>query len=426
MMNQPRSAVDPPVGLVAHLQGVALLQLLELATLLAAVIQWSIIPIGVLTVARALLLVALAWRHTKRPTPVWHSRPVVTVVIPAYNEEIGITATVSSIAASDYPNLEIIVVDDGSTDATAQHVRDLKISGVTLVTQHNAGKPRALNTGIAAARGEIIVMVDGDTVFEPDTVTQLVQPFADETVGAVSGNTKVGNRTGLLGRWQHVEYVLGFNLDRRMYDVLRCMPTVPGAIGAFRRSVLAEIGGVSEETLAEDTDLTMAVNRAGYHVAYGERARAWTEAPFTLRGLWRQRYRWCYGTMQAMWKHKDAVRERARLGLVALPYLLAFQVVLPLIAPLIDLYAIYGIIFLDPIPVIGYWIAFNIFQILLGAYAFRLDRERLRPLWSVPIQQFVYRQLMYLVVYQSILSAIAGSRLRWHKLTRVGVQLPDQ
>jgi cellulose synthase/poly-beta-1,6-N-acetylglucosamine synthase-like glycosyltransferase len=183
---------------------------------------------------------------------------------------------------------------------------------------------------------------------------------------------------------------------------------------------------VSDDTLAEDTDLTMQVNRAGYRVAYEERAKAWTEAPSTLRGLWRQRYRWCYGTMQAMWKHKGAVRERSRLGRVALPYLLAFQVALPLLAPLIDLYAIYGLIFLDPRPVIGYWIAFNLFQLFLGAYALRLDRERLRPLWSVPLQQFVYRQLMYLVVYQSIVSAVGGSRLRWHKLARVGVQVPDR
>ena len=425
LMGQRRDAMDPKVGLIAHLQGVALLDLLWFASLLAAIVQWSIAPIGVLTVARALLLVTFAHRHTRRRTEPAGDQPPVTVIIPAYNEEVGIEAAVSSIAANDYPDLEIIVVDDGSTDRTADRVRELDLPNVTLITQANAGKPTALNTGLAAATGEIVVMVDGDTVFEPDTVPHLVVPFAAPDVGAVSGNTKVGNRGGLLGRWQHVEYVLGFNLDRRMYDVLRCMPTVPGAIGAFRRSVLEQVGGVSDDTLAEDTDLTMMINRAGHRVVYEERARAWTEAPSTLRGLWRQRYRWCYGTMQSMWKHKSAVRQRSRLGRVALPYLLAFQVALPLIAPLIDLYALYGVVFLDPRRVIGYWLAFNAFQLLLGVYAFRLDRERLGPLWSVPLQQFVYRQLMYLVVYQSMVSAVAGNRLRWHKLNRVGVQLPD-
>jgi cellulose synthase/poly-beta-1,6-N-acetylglucosamine synthase-like glycosyltransferase len=263
-------------------------------------------------------------------------------------------------------------------------------------------------------------MVDGDTVFEPDTVRDLVRPLADPAVGAVSGNTKVGNRGGLLGRWQHIEYVIGFNLDRRMYDTLRCMPTVPGAIGAFRRRSLDAVGGVSDDTLAEDTDLTMAINRAGWEVVYQPGARAWTEAPASLGALWRQRYRWCYGTMQSMWKHRGAVREGGPLGRYGLPYLLLFQILLPLLAPVIDLFAVYGLLFLDPLPVIGYWVAFNLVQLGLGAYAFRLDGERLGPLWTVPLQQFVYRQLMYLVVIQSIMSAAIGSRLRWHKLRRTG------
>ena len=177
----------------------------------------------------------------------------------------------------------------------------------------------------------------------------LVAPFADPEVGAVSGNTKVGNRRGLLGRWQHIEYVIGFNLDRRMFDVLRCMPTVPGAIGAFRRETLEAVGGVSDDTLAEDTDLTMATCRAGWRVVYAPDARAWTEAPATLGQLWRQRYRWCYGTMQAMWKHRGAVLEggaSGKLGRRGLPYLLAFQVLLPLLAPIIDIAAR----LLDPVP----------------------------------------------------------------------------
>src|SRR5205807_3010701 len=154
----------------------------------------------------------------------------------------------------------------------------------------------------------------------------------DPLVGAVAGNTKVGNRRGLLGRWQHLEYVMGFNLDRRLYDVLRCMPTVPGAIGTFRRAALSDVGGVSTATLAEDTDLTLAIGRAGWRVVYAERARAWTEAPATLPGLWRQRYRWCYGTLQAVWKHRAALWRRAenerRIGRLGLPYLILFQIAL--------------------------------------------------------------------------------------------------
>ncbi|MEA2405665.1 MAG: hypothetical protein QOE08_2312, partial [Thermoleophilaceae bacterium] len=196
----------------------------------------------------------------------------------------------------------------------------------------------------------------------------------------------------------------------------------PGAIGAFRRAALADVGGVSGATLAEDTDLTLAIVRAGWRVVYEEEARAWTEAPGSLSTLWRQRYRWSYGTMQAVWKHKGAIAQRSewRVGRLGIPYLVLFQIALPLLAPLIDVFAVYGIVFLDPLPVVGYWVAFNLLQLAIGGYAFRLDRESPRPLWAMPLQQFVYRQLMYLVVIESVLSAIAGTRIRWQRIERTG------
>jgi cellulose synthase/poly-beta-1,6-N-acetylglucosamine synthase-like glycosyltransferase len=266
-------------------------------------------------------------------------------------------------------------------------------------------------------------MVDGDTVFEPDTVHTLVQPFSDPAIGAVSGNAKVLNRGGLLGRWQHIEYVLGFNLDRRLFDVAECMPTVPGAIGAFRRGALHQVGGVSVDTLAEDTDLTMALCRAGWRVVYEEHAVAWTEAPATLGALWKQRYRWSYGTFQAMWKHRRALVQggpAGKLGRRGLVYLLMFQILLPLLAPSVDVFALYGLLFLSPVRVIGVWLGFVALQFVMGVYAFRLDRERLGPLWTMPLQQFVYRQLMYLVVIQSLFTAVAGLPLRWQRMERYG------
>jgi cellulose synthase/poly-beta-1,6-N-acetylglucosamine synthase-like glycosyltransferase len=303
-------------------------------------------------------------------------------------------------------------------------VLTLDLDRVHLVRQDNAGKAGALNTGIRVTAAPIVVMVDGDTVFERDTIRRLVAPMADPAVAAVSGNTKVGNRTGLLGRWQHIEYVMGFNLDRRMYEVLQCTPTVPGAIGAFRRDVLLEVGGVPGDTLAEDTDLTLAIGRTGREVLYAPDARAWTEAPSTFGGLWRQRYRWSYGTMQAVWKHRGALlstdRRQRRIGRLALPYIFFFQILLPATAPLIDLYTIYGAIFTNPVPVLAFWCAFNLLQLLLAVYAFRLDGESLEPLWSLPLQQFVYRQLMYVVVIESTLSALVGVRAAWRHIPRTG------
>jgi cellulose synthase/poly-beta-1,6-N-acetylglucosamine synthase-like glycosyltransferase len=251
-----------------------------------------------------------------------------------------------------------------------------------------------------------------------------VAPLADPEVGAVSGNTKVFNRKGFLGHWQHLEYVVGFNLDRRMYDMLGVMPTVPGAIGAFRRTALHRVGGVSHDTLAEDTDLTMALCRDGWRIAYAPRAIAWTEVPATLRALWKQRYRWCYGTMQAMWKHQHAILEHGRsgrLGRLCLPYLWLFQVLLPLLAPLIDVFSIYGITFLNPVRVGLFWLSFTALQMLIAGYALRLDGEKLRELWVLPFQLIVYRQLMYLVTIQSVIAALLGTRQRWQASQRTGV-----
>jgi cellulose synthase/poly-beta-1,6-N-acetylglucosamine synthase-like glycosyltransferase len=275
---------------------------------------------------------------------------------------------------------------------------------------------------LAAASHEIVVMVDADTMFEPETLGKLVQPLADPKVGAVSGNTKVGNRRSLLGTWQHIEYVMGFNLDRRLYDVLECIPTVPGAIGAFRRRALDEIGGISDATLAEDTDVTIALGRAGWRVVYAEDARAWTEAPASLGALWRQRYRWCYGTLQAVWKHRAAMwrPDEGRIGRRGLPYLLLFQIALPLLAPLIDVFSIYGLLFLGMLWVGACWVVFIGLQLALGWYAFRLDGESPRPLVAMPLQQLVYRQLMYLVVVESVLTALRGTRLRWRPSHRAG------
>ncbi|NED81664.1 glycosyltransferase, partial [Streptomyces sp. SID11233] len=236
-----------------------------------------------LVIARFGLMLLLSFAHarrTRRRGFAW-GVPVtepVTVLVPAYNEAKCITATVTSLTRSVHP-IEIIVIDDGSTDDTAGIVERLGLPGVRVVRQENAGKPAALNRGIAHASHDIIVMMDGDTVFEAATVRELVQPFGDPRVGAVAGNAKVGNRDSLIGAWQHIEYVMGFNLDRRMYDMLRCMPTIPGAVGAFRRDALTRVGGMSEDTLAEDTDITMAIHRDGWHVVYAEKARAWTEAP---------------------------------------------------------------------------------------------------------------------------------------------------
>jgi cellulose synthase/poly-beta-1,6-N-acetylglucosamine synthase-like glycosyltransferase/peptidoglycan/xylan/chitin deacetylase (PgdA/CDA1 family) len=422
----PESVLYPQASGAERRRGVVFLWAFRSALLVIGFFLVVLIGVGVLVGARAIVALSLALQHrrsVRRPRGETHF-PSVSVVVPAYNEAVVIARTVRSLAASDYPDFDVVVVDDGSSDGTAEIVEGLGLPRVRVVSQPNAGKAAALNTGIRQTSGEIVVMVDADTIFEPETLRRLVQAFADPAVGAVSGNTKVGNRSTMLGRWQHIEYVIGFNLDRRMYEILQCTPTVPGAVGAFRREVLESVGGVSGATLAEDTDLTLAIGRRGCRVVYAEHARAWTEAPASLSGLWRQRYRWSFGTMQAVWKHKGALlsrdpRER-RVGRLALPYMILFQIALPIAAPVIDLFALYGVLFGDLWRFLGYWVAFNLFQIAVAICAFRMDRESLRPLWALPLQQFVYRQLMYLVIIESTMSALAGVRARWLSVPRTG------
>jgi cellulose synthase/poly-beta-1,6-N-acetylglucosamine synthase-like glycosyltransferase/peptidoglycan/xylan/chitin deacetylase (PgdA/CDA1 family) len=408
--------------------GSVLVATLTVATRIVSWLTYLLIIVGVLVGVRLVLMVLFARRHAKRkkrPDFRW-GPPVterVTVIVPAYNEIKNIEATVRSIVANDHP-LDVLVVDDGSSDGTPEKVESLGIPNVRVLRQKNSGKPKALNAGIRAAQTEIIIMIDGDTVFEPDTVRLLAQPFADPTIGAVAGNVKIANRDELIGRMQHIEYVVGFNIDRRVQDVTGSIATVPGAGGAFRRKALLQVGGMSTDTLAEDTDLTIALGRAGWRVVFEERARAWTEAPATMAQLWKQRYRWSYGTMQAMWKHRRAVREKGLAGKVGrrgLAHVAAFHILLPLTAPLVDVFFLYGLIFGDPALTLLLGAGMLGVQLLTAVYAFRLEGEPLDVLWAFPAQQIVYRQLMYSVLIRSVASALSGVAVRWQRMNRIGV-----
>ncbi|NEA79879.1 glycosyltransferase [Actinospica acidiphila] len=409
-------------------KGKAWIFLVQASEKITGVLVVGLAIIGTLVIARFVLMLLLSGAHARRVRRKgfrW-GPPVtepVTVLVPAYNEAKCIENTVNSLMASDHP-IEVLVIDDGSTDGTARIVEAMGLPNVRVIRQLNAGKPAALNRGLANARHDIVVMMDGDTVFEPSTVRELVQPFGDPRVGAVAGNAKVGNKDSLIGAWQHIEYVMGFNLDRRMYDILRCMPTIPGAVGAFRKTALEPIGGMSDDTLAEDTDVTMALHRAGWRVVYAENARAWTEAPETVQQLWSQRYRWSYGTMQAIWKHRRALVDKGpsgRFGRVGLPFVSLFMIVAPLLAPLIDVFLLYGLVFGPTQQTILAWLGVLAIQAVCAAYAFRLDKERMTHLISLPLQQILYRQLMYVVLLQSWITALTGGRLRWQKLRRTGV-----
>ena len=437
-----RDAVMPKVGgwdLTAVRADVAIFSLLALAL---AALNWTFFFAIALGVIRAVGLAGLALLPNRRKPPSNDAAgepPLVTVIIPAFNEERVIEASVRRILGSDYARMEVIVADDGSKDRTSAIVARAfgDDSRVRLMTMANGGKARALNRALAAASGEIVVALDADTQFEPPTIARLVRWFADPRIGAVAGNAKVGNRVNLVTRWQGVEYVTAQNIERRALTRFDAIMVVPGAVGAWRRTALDAVGGYPEDTLAEDQDLTIAIQRKGWRIAYDEDAVAWTEAPETLRALGKQRFRWAFGTLQCLWKHRSIVAERRPSGLafVGMPQAWLFQIVFAMISPLIDLalgVSILGTIVrviqhgwaqtqTDVLRMGLYWAMFTAIDLACGWVAIRLDRreERFSALLLLT-QRFVYRQLMYGVVIRALGAALAGLGIGWGKLERTG------
>ena len=394
-----------------------------------------------LGLARLLALCGLALigraRANKRGVPADADELSVSVLIPAFNEAKVIAASVRQILASTHRKVRIIVIDDGSTDGTSDVVRT-SFAGdqrVSLVTTQNGGKARAINLGLAHADGDIIVVLDADTQFESQTISRLVRWFADPTVGAVAGNAKVGNRLNMLTRWQALEYVTAQNLERRALATLGCITVVPGAVGAWRREAVVKLGGFPSNTLAEDQDLTIMVQRAGYKALFDQQAIAWTEAPDTMNGLAKQRFRWAFGTLQCLWKHRrvNLNPRYGALGLVAMPQVWMFQIALALLSPLIDLALIYQILrtLTDYLQhgeqfnssnlmiTATYYAVFMAVDLTAAVIAFLLEKKEDRSLlWWLVLQRFGYRQIMYYVVAKSVLRALQGRLVGWGKLER--------
>lgn len=397
------------------------------------------ISLGVLRAVGMTLLAMLPLpKRAERPEDGGFA-PLVSVIIPAYNEEQVIAASVARILESDYAKIEVIVADDGSKDRTSALVAEAfgDHPKVTLLTLSNGGKASALNRALRVATGDIVVALDADTQFERATISKLVRWFTDDRIGAVAGNAKVGNRVNLVSRWQAIEYVTAQNIERRALTRFGAIMVVPGAVGAWRRQALEEVGGYPEDTLAEDQDLTIAIQRRSWRVAYEEDAVAWTEAPETFRALSKQRFRWSFGTLQCLWKHRKVLR-RGRpggLALVGMPQAWLFQIVFAVISPAIDLALVISILGTalrvsqhgwaqtqtDVLRMAVYWIGFTAIDLACGFVAYRMDvREKRFPAFLLLAQRFAYRQLMYSVVIRAVDSAMAGLGIGWGKLERTG------
>jgi cellulose synthase/poly-beta-1,6-N-acetylglucosamine synthase-like glycosyltransferase len=399
----------------------------------------TIFILGIVLVSgRAAIIGLLALIEKLRPDHVVMPDPTpsVTVLIPAHNEESVIVQTLTSVLLSDLKDLQVIVVDDGSTDKTGE-LLDTNFSHeprVRIIHQANRGKAAALHLAMSQADTEIVVTIDADTEIEPDAISKLVRHFSDPKVGAVAGNVKVGNRSRWLTRWQALEYITSQNMEKRAFDLLNCITVVPGALGAWRKKAIEAAGGITADTVAEDADLTIAIRRLGWRVTYDEEAIAWTEAPEKAGQLIRQRFRWTFGTLQSFWKHGDTLLrpKYGTLGWIALPNIFVFQLALPLISPIIDLLFLGSVVIWaleklhvswlpqihsstdDLLRSVLFFLGFLLIDVLTCVLAFALERkEDWTLLVPVLLQRFYYRQLMYVVLFRSVKEAVSGRPVGW-------------
>ena len=384
-----------------------------------------------LVVVRTLIVAWLAIRSRRAGEaglPPWPPAsgawPPVSILIAAYNEEKVIGQTLRAVLNSTYPGeIEVVVVDDGSKDKTAEIVAGMAHSEgrLHLLRQINLGKAMALKTGFDAVRHEIVVSLDADTQFAPDTIGELVRPFGDPAVGAVSGRARVGNPKTLVARFQSLEYTCGFNLDRRAYHLLNCITVVPGAVSAFRKSAVFAAGGISTDTLAEDTDLTLSLHRRGLKICYAPRGVAWTEAPETIRAFAKQRFRWAFGTLQCLWKHREMlfnVKYRA-LGWFSLPSAWFFNILLVALGPVIDAILLLSLLMSPANSILYfYFLVFLGADLLLAAVACLIEREPLSQIWLVLPMRFIYRPVLSFAVIKAIVKASKGVLVGWGKLDR--------
>lgn len=348
--------------------------------------------------------------------------PKVSVIIPAYNEEVGIRRTVKSVLQSDYPIQEVIVVDDGSTDRTASIVkkRFRNSKRFKLITKKNGGKASALNIGFQIASGEIVVTVDADNILLKETISCLVAHFKDPRVGAVSGNCKIGKYTKQLPLWQHIEYVTANNLEKRALDYINCITVVPGSNGAWRKSVIEEVGFYEDDTMAEDTDITLKVICRNYRIVYEDRAITIEECPETVKDFIKQRVRWSYGILQSLWKNRRNIytSENKALKYFAVPNML-ITYIFHLTAPVVEIIFIIAIIN-GSFNVIFFFLLFFIIDSIASLYAFILGRENKKPLIWIFVQRIAYRYLFSYITWKALIIAIKGSGIGWQKLDRTG------
>jgi cellulose synthase/poly-beta-1,6-N-acetylglucosamine synthase-like glycosyltransferase len=346
--------------------------------------------------------------------------PTLSVIVPAYNEEKVVARAIEALLEADYPSKEIIVVDDGSTDRTLAIASSYK--GVKVLHKPNGGKYSALNFGLRFARGEIVVTVDADSIVGRDALKEIVKRFRDPKVAAVCGNIKVLNRVNWLTRCQALEYVTSINIFRRALDVFGAVTVVPGALGAFRRGVLEAGGLYDRDTLAEDFDVTVKTLKSGSIVQASSYAVAYTEAPQTLKDLYRQRMRWYRGNFQTIFKHRDAFTN-PRYGFLqrlGFPFILISMGFIPFAGVAVWASAAIAILNGAYTYIASTLLLFTALQTLLSLLAIEIDEEDPRLVAYAPFFVVGYKHLIDAFTIKALFDILLKRRVNWTRAERIG------
>jgi poly-beta-1,6-N-acetyl-D-glucosamine synthase len=360
------------------------------------------------------------------PPPDDYEWPMVSIIVPVYNEGVSIKASLKALVKLDYPNYEVIVVDDGSSDQTYRLALDVSRRTrplIRVLTQTNGGKADALNHGVSAAAGEIVICVDGDSLVHANALKPAILHFRDPRVGAVSGCVRVLNRSKLLARLQALEYIAGNALPKRAQNLGGVVTVVPGPLGVFRKTAIAEVGGYDLDTFAEDFDVTLKILGAGWHVTYESQALVSTEVPESINDLVKQRYRWTRGWVQVIRKRRWALTSprKGPLQFAATWFLVTDTFMWPALNVLGHITFVAGGLVSGVHEFITlWWFQLIAFDCATAAYCVIAERERHSLLWSAPFVRIFYSLFLDVTKLLSAIDEFTGVKMGWDKLERLG------
>ncbi len=351
----------------------------------------------------------------------------VSIIVPAFNEEMVIVKSIQSLMKQSYPFIEIIIVDDGSTDQTYKLAKKLEFDkgnrSLVVLKKPNGGKAKALNFGMEKSTGDLIMVVDSDSKISDDAVELMVDYFNDQEIGAVAGSVFISNRVNTLTKLQALEYIEGLNMVRNGQAFFRLVSIIPGPIGMFRKSALLEVGGYDSDTYAEDADLTMKLIGKGYKIEFEADAVAYTEAPEDLLDLIKQRYRWTRGILQSLGKHKSRlwrIFERPSISIV-LWYMLFEAIFWPIFDIFGTLFCLYvAYLFGESSLLFYWWLLFTVMDIAGALYCLMMTGESLYLAFYAILYRLYFISIINISKIFATIDEWSNTKMDWGKLDRKG------